>query len=175
MARACAMLAAMQRVHDFDFFKVRWLGRYGWIVDRPAAAVVVPESADGRLWMVRIARVPTRTRSWELPGGEVGKRETPVEAGLRELAEETGLVARDGAELWPTTIEAAPGMGRMPHHVIIARGVEPDGARPRPQRDEGIEQVRRFTREQLARRVADGGVHVLATLGALAVTGWLGA
>jgi len=29
MARACAMLEAMKRSYDFDFFKVRWLGRYG--------------------------------------------------------------------------------------------------------------------------------------------------
>ncbi len=164
----------MRRAYDFDFFKVRWLGRYGWIVDRPPAAVVVPETADGRLWMVRIERTPTRTRSWELPGGEVGKRETPIEAALRELEEETGMLPRDGAELWPTVLEAAPGMGRMPHHVIIARGVEPTGARPRPQREEGIRQVRRFTRAELGQRVADGGIHVFATLGALAATGWLG-
>lgn len=164
----------MKRSYNFDFFRVRWLGRYGWIVDRPPAAVVVPESADGRLWMVRIARVPTHTSSWEVPGGEVRKSETPVEAGLRELEEETGLVARAGAELWPTTQEAAPGMGRMPHHVVIAHGVEPAFARPRPQRDEGIEQVRRFTRAEIARRVAEGRIHVLATLGALAATGWIG-
>lgn len=168
------MLGAMKRSFDFDFFKVRWLARYGWIVDRPPAAVVVPESSDGRLWLVRIDRVPTQTRSWELPGGEVHAGETPIEAALRELAEETGLVARGGVELRRTTIEAAPGMGCMPHHVIVARGVEPDGRRPRPQRDEGILQVRRFTRGELARRVADGGIHVLATLGALAATGWLG-
>lgn len=166
--------AAMRRSYDFDFFKVKWLGRYGWIVDRPPAAVVVPESADGRLWLVHIARVPTGTPSWELPGGEVHRGETAVRAGLRELEEETGLVARGGAELWPRVLEAAPGMGRMPHHVIIARGVQPAGARPRPQRDEGIRQVRCFTREEIVRRVADGRIHVLATLGALAVTGWSG-
>ena len=65
-------------------------------------------------------------------------------------------------------------MGRMPHHVIVARGVVPVGSRARPQHEEGIRQVRRFSREELSRRVADGRINVFATLGALAATGWLG-
>lgn len=162
----------MSRVHDFEFFRVRWLARYGWIVDRPPAVVVVPEARDGRLWMIRIRRVPIARASWELPGGEVGRREDPIAAGLRELEEECGLVAQDGAELWPTTLEAAPGMGRMPHHVVVARGVEPRGARPEPQREEGIVEVRRFAPERVAAMIRRGQISVFATLGALAATSW---
>jgi len=36
----------MRRTFDFDWFKVRWLARYGWIVDRSPAVTVVPISPD---------------------------------------------------------------------------------------------------------------------------------
>lgn len=161
----------MPRIHDFEFFRVRWLARYGWTVDRPSAVVVVPESCDGRLWMIRIERIPTGSVTWELPGGEVRRREDPIAAGLRELDEECELVAQS-AELYPVTLEAAPGMGRMPHRVVVARGVEPRRARPRPQREEGIIEVRRFAPERVGAMIRRGEISVLATLGAVAVTGW---
>ena len=165
----------MQRRHDFKWFEVRWLPRYGWIVDRPPAAVVVPETRDGRLWLAKVRRVPAGTATWELPGGEVGPRETPVEAALRELYEECGLVARDGARALRTTYQAAPGMGLMPHHVVVARGVEPERGRARPQREEGVERVRTASRADVARWLARGEINVFATLAGLAVAGWLGA
>lgn len=164
----------MHRSHDFEYFRVRWLPRYGSIVERRPAAVVVPQSADGRVWMLRVRRPPTSTSSWELPGGEVGPDETPLSAGLRELEEESGLVSRGRARALPVVYQAVPGMGPMPHHVVLARDVEPIARRPAPQRAEGIEQVRAMTREQVNRLVRTGRITVFATLSALAVTGWLG-
>jgi hypothetical protein len=102
------------------------------------------------------------------------KGEDPVSAGLRELEEECQLVATRGAKLWPTALEAAPGMGRMPHRVVIALGVEPKSGRARPQKEEGIARVRRFSPEQVGRMARSGRISVLPTLGALAVRGWLG-
>lgn len=159
--------------HDYKFFAVRRLARYGYIVDRPSAVVVIPETADGRVWLIRIRRVPTRTTSWELPGGEVAKGETPTEAGLRELEEECGLRAR-GARLLATTFQAAPGMGLMPHRVIVARGAAPIGSKPVPERAEGIERVRAFRPRELRALVDKGEINVFATLSALGATGWLG-
>jgi 8-oxo-dGTP pyrophosphatase MutT (NUDIX family) len=164
----------MKRSHDFTWFAVRWLGSYGWIVTRSDAIVVIPESSDGRLWLIDIHRKPTGQQSWELPGGGIDKGEDPVTAGLRELDEECYLVATRGAKLWPTALEAAPGMGRMPHRVVIARGVEPKSGRARPQKEEGIARVRKFSREQVGRMARSGKISVLPTLGALAVRGWLG-
>lgn len=164
----------MRRTHDFEYFKVRWLDRYGFIVDRPPAAVVVAEAPDDRVWLLRVRRTPTASVSWELPGGEVRPDETPLRAGLRELAEEAGLVPLGRCRVFPRVLQAAPGMGLMPHHVILARNVVASGRRPLPQREEGIERVGAFTRAQVARAVRTGRIDVFATLSALAVTGWLG-
>lgn len=163
----------MKPIHDFTWFKVRWLRSYGWIVTRKDAIVVVPEARDGGIWLVRIHRKPTEARSWELPGGGANGREDPISAGLRELEEECGLVATEGARLLPISLEAAPGMGRLPHRVVVALGVEPRSRRARPQREEGIERVRQFSRSELQRLVATGRINVLPTLGALALAGWL--
>ncbi|HEY6562714.1 MAG TPA: NUDIX hydrolase [Polyangiaceae bacterium] len=163
----------MKRLHDFDWFAVRWLKAYGWIVTRSEAIVVIPESSDGRIWLVDIQRKPTGQRSWELPGGGVNDGEDPLSAGLRELEEECQLVATRGAKLWPTALEAAPGMGSMPHRVVIALGAEPKSGRARPQKEEGIERVRKFSREQVTRMARTGKISVLPTLGALAIRGWI--
>ncbi|HAV14549.1 MAG TPA: NUDIX hydrolase [Opitutae bacterium] len=59
-------------------------------------AVVVARTVDGELILVRQFRWGSDALSWELPGGIVDEGEDPVEAGLRELQEETGYVAESG-------------------------------------------------------------------------------
>jgi len=121
----------VRRTHDFEWFKVRWLARYGWVIDRPPAVVVVPIAPNDQVWLARLERAPTATTSWELPGGGIDPDEDRVSAGLRELEEECSLVAQRGGKLFPTTLEAAPGMGRFPHHIVVALDVVPRGRRPR--------------------------------------------
>jgi 8-oxo-dGTP pyrophosphatase MutT (NUDIX family) len=163
----------VRKTFDFDWFKVRWQPRYGWIFDRGLAVVVVPIASDGRVWLCRLERVPTGTVSWELPGGAVDPGEEVVAAGLRELEEECSLVARGGGRLVASPVELAPGMGRFPHGVVIASDVEPRGRRALGQRDEGIVAVRRFDRARVSKMIAAGQVNVAATLAALVVSGWL--
>lgn len=62
----------------------------GWT---PIALALVRGPA-GCVWIER-GRPPSVGR-WALPGGRIEAGEGPVEAARRELAEETGLVARDG-------------------------------------------------------------------------------
>jgi ADP-ribose pyrophosphatase YjhB (NUDIX family) len=66
----------------------------------PAVADVAAVGAiairDGCLLLIRRGQAPSRGR-WSLPGGRVEAGETPAEALVREVAEETGLVVEVGA------------------------------------------------------------------------------
>lgn len=55
---------------------------------------VVPVTPDKQLVMVRQYRFGIEETSWEIPGGVMELGEDPVQAGARELSEETGYVAR---------------------------------------------------------------------------------
>jgi 8-oxo-dGTP diphosphatase len=59
----------------------------------PALTVDAVAVRHGQVLLVRRARPPFRGR-WALPGGFVEQRETVEHAVVRELREETGLVAR---------------------------------------------------------------------------------
>ena len=58
---------------------------------KPRATVICRHAKHGNKWLwVRKAKA-----DWTLPGGKIEPGETPREAALRELLEETGLLAED--------------------------------------------------------------------------------
>ena len=67
-----------------------------YYIDSRDWAVVVARTVEGEFVLVRQFRWGSDELSWELPGGIVDEGEDPVEAGLRELKEETGYVAESG-------------------------------------------------------------------------------
>lgn len=70
-------------------------GIYGVVRFQNAAVGVLPIFEDGTVPLVGQHRFPSDTYSWELPegGGPIG--EDDIETARRELAEETGLVAKN--------------------------------------------------------------------------------
>lgn len=70
-----------------------------------AVSVLLLDEA-GRVLLVERGRGANVGR-WSLPGGRVEPGETLAEAGVRELAEETGLVVEVGRELGLLEVEAA--------------------------------------------------------------------
>ncbi|MHC4401128.1 MAG: NUDIX hydrolase [Planctomycetota bacterium] len=63
------------------------------VLDAPDWVNVVPLTADGRVVLVRQFRHGVRRVDLEIPGGMVDPGESPEEAALRELKEETGFAA----------------------------------------------------------------------------------
>ncbi|MEX0645939.1 MAG: NUDIX hydrolase [Parvularculaceae bacterium] len=75
------------------------LGQYGVVRFKHRAIGVLPFDDRGNVWIVGQHRFPLDAYSWELPEGGGKLDEDPLSAAKRELAEETGLVAKSWSPL----------------------------------------------------------------------------
>ena len=62
------------------------------VVEHPGGVAVFAMDDQGRVGLVRQYRYPMGEETLELPAGKLEPGEDPRDSGLRELAEETGLV-----------------------------------------------------------------------------------
>jgi ADP-ribose pyrophosphatase len=60
---------------------------------------VIPISKDGYTWLVGQWRYPLNQYSWEIPEGGGPLNEAPLQTAIRELKEETGIVAKKFEEI----------------------------------------------------------------------------
>lgn len=103
------------------------------VVEKPDFALVVPQDADGRLWLVEQFRYPVRRRLWEFPQGGWGAHPAAGDAedlAHRELREETGLRARSLRRLGH--LYEAYGYSDQGFHVFLATGLEQGEPEPEP-------------------------------------------
>lgn len=74
-------------------------GIYGVVHFKNLAIGIVPLDEHGNTWLVKQHRYPLAADSWEIPEGGCPDGEEPLQAAMRELEEETGLVAHQWREL----------------------------------------------------------------------------
>lgn len=103
------------------------------VIERKAVRVVVHDG-DGRILLFRTRDItePEFGDWWELPGGGIEPDETYLEAALRELREETGIVAaasQVGPPSWRRTASFRYRRGRRLQHEVVVR-VALDGPGP---------------------------------------------
>lgn len=93
-------------------------GIYG-VIDKPTYALIIPRDGD-RLHLVEQFRYPVGKRRWEFPAGTAPERvaQDPAELAVRELREETGLLA--GRMELIGHLEVAPGMSSQLGTVWLA-------------------------------------------------------
>ncbi len=108
------------------------------VLHSPDWVNVVPVTGDGRVVLIRQWRHGSRGCSLEIPGGMVDPGETPLEAGARELLEETGFAARGLAYLG--RVNPNPALFDNTCHTFLAMDAEP-AAPQRPDDTEVIEVV----------------------------------
>lgn len=95
---------------------------------------VLPVTPEGELVLVRQWRFGVEAFSWEIPGGIMDAGESPVEAGLRELVEETGFEARSSRLLGQ--ISPNPAILSNTCFFVLAEGVSLSGAQDWDQHEE---------------------------------------
>ena len=70
--------------HQKEYFSINFGKRVGVVVCQ-----------NGSLLMVRQYRLFLNKKSWEIPGGQIHREETSVEAAMRECYEESGFVPQN--------------------------------------------------------------------------------
>lgn len=98
------------------------IGEKGWhtyqVIRHPGGVAVVPLHRDGTVTLIRQLRPSVGTYLLELPAGRRDPGEEIGTCGLRELAEETGLVAGTMTSLG--TIHSSPGVMDEVIHLFLA-------------------------------------------------------
>jgi ADP-ribose pyrophosphatase len=96
--------------------------RHFLVCDSADWVLVIPVTPDGDVVLIRQFRFAIADFVLEIPGGVIDPGETPEQAALRELQEETGYVAQSlnvCGSLFPN-----PALNTARLHVALARGCE---------------------------------------------------
>ena len=98
------------------------IGEKGWhtyqVIRHPGGVAVVPLHRDGTVTLIRQLRPSVGAYLLELPAGRRDPGEEIGACGVRELAEETGLVAGTMTSLG--TIHSSPGVMDEVIHLFLA-------------------------------------------------------
>ncbi len=137
-------------------------GIYGYMESRDSVQIVVANEND-EIYFIYTYSYPSASWNWELPGGGSDGEEA-IEASKRELAEETGIIARNWTKLGCTRVCN----GLMTEHQVtyLARGLNM-GDRAESDDEKLVSEGRFFSWQQIQEMVAAGEINDNQTLTSL--------
>lgn len=103
-------------------------GIYGVVHFKNKAIAVIPLDEDNNTWIVGQYRYTLNTYEWEVPEGGCPEGEDPIEGARRELAEETGLQAKQLDLIM--TMELSNSVSDEISYTYLARGLTFIGSSP---------------------------------------------
>jgi ADP-ribose pyrophosphatase len=90
------------------------------VVEHPGAVAVFPIDFENNIYLVNQYRFPIRNNLIEIPAGKFDFiNEDPLECGVRELKEETGITAKNWIKLG--IIHTTPGFSNEILHLFLAK------------------------------------------------------
>lgn len=131
-----------------------------YVVERSPFVLIVAE-VDDRVILIRQYRPATDRTYWGLPAGFLDPNETPLEAALRELLEETG---HEGSEAKLVgELDPLPGYIRSTAHVVRMKARR---AGQRIDQDE-VDEVKLVPRGDVLAMIQDGEIREMQAVAAL--------
>lgn len=129
------------------------------VVDHKGAVAVVALTDEDEIILIKQYRYPVEAVLWEIPAGKLENGEAPEICAKRELAEETGLGAKEWQFL--NTFYTTPGFSNEMMHLYLARGLYQEAANP--DEDEFIE-VHPVKIDQAQQMVLNGEINDAKTI-----------
>jgi ADP-ribose pyrophosphatase len=132
------------------------------IVEHAPAIAVIAVDNDGALLLVKQYRTPTGKELLEIPAGGIDGDETPEEAAVREMQEETGFKPRKLVKLGG--VFSAPGFTDEYLYIFLATDLVPSRL---VAEDTDEIQIMRVPPEKLRDMIAAGEIEDSKTLAAV--------
>lgn len=125
-----------------------------YVMDCPDWVNVIALTEDDEVVLVQQYRQGIDDVTLEIPGGMLDPGEDPLAAGRRELREETGYSAGEGAVIG--TIDPNPALQSNRCHTVLFWGVRPDGFQSMDPHEEIA--VRRVALDRVPGLIRDGRI-----------------
>jgi len=123
------------------------------VVEHPGGVTILPIDEAGFVYCVRQFRYPMAEHLLEVPAGKLEIGEEPLQCAVRELSEETGIIASEFLNLG--RVYPSPGFCREILYIYMAKGLS--FGKPHPDSNEFLD-IEKVHLDVLFRMVMDNEI-----------------